>query len=128
MQSGTNAVHGAVVDHLVIDGLNAGLPFADRCVQDGRFRTSTDTRQHLRNRTRRTDYGFTLGGPLWLPTFYDGRNKSFFFVNFEQYRTSNTTSTGLATVPTRAYGTGDFSAALCSSYDRRTAERTGGID
>jgi hypothetical protein len=126
MKSGTNAFHGSGYDYLVNEGLNAGLPFSDRCVQDGRFCTGTDSRQHIRNRTRRTDYGFTLGGPIWIPKLYDGRNKSFFFVNFEQYRTSNTTSTGLATVPTQAYRSGDFSAALCTSYIGGSLDGTGG--
>ena len=126
MKSGTNAFHGSAYDYLVNEGLNAGLPFSDRCVQDGRFCTSPETRQHIRNRVRRTDYGFTLGGPVWIPKLFDGRNRSFFFVNFEQYRTSNTTSTGLATVPTNAYRSGDFSAALCQSYIGGSLDGTGG--
>jgi hypothetical protein len=126
MKSGTNQFHGSAYDYLVNEGLNAGLPFTDRCVQDGRFCTDYANRQHIRNRVRRTDYGFTLGGPIWIPKLYNGKNKSFFFVNFEQYRTSNTTSTGLATVPTNAYRSGDFSAALCTSYIGGSLDGTGG--
>ena len=77
MKSGTNAFHGGGFDYLVNEGLNAGLPFSDRCVQDGRFCTDTASRQHIRNRMRRTDYGFTLGGPIWIPKLYDGSEQKF---------------------------------------------------
>ncbi|HEX8688603.1 MAG TPA: carboxypeptidase-like regulatory domain-containing protein, partial [Pyrinomonadaceae bacterium] len=30
--------------------------------------------------------GGRVGGPIWIPGVYDGRNKSFFFVNFEEFR------------------------------------------
>jgi hypothetical protein len=126
MKSGTNNYHGSAYDYLANEGLNAGLPFTDRCVNDGRFCTSTDTRQQVRNRLRRTDFGFTFGGPIVIPKLFDGRNKSFFFVNFEQYRTTNSTSNGLINVPTTAYRNGDFSTALCNSYSGGTLDGTGG--
>ena len=40
----------------------------------------------LRPRTRRNDFGGTLGGPVWIPKLYNGRNKSFFFFSGEEYR------------------------------------------
>jgi len=121
MKSGTNALHGAGYDYLVNEAFNAGLPFTDRCVTD-----SLSCGQHVRNRVRRTDYGFTVGGPVVIPKIYNGQNKTFFFVNFEQYRTVNSTSNGLLTVPTTAYRGGDFSAALCNSYVGGTLDGTGG--
>jgi hypothetical protein len=127
MKSGTNAFHGSAFDYIANEGLNAGLPWTDRCVNDGRFCTNTDTRQHVRNRLRRSDYGFTFGGPIAIPKVYDGKNRSFFFVNFEQYRTVNTTSNGLLTVPTTAYRNGDFSTALCRSYTGGNLDGTGGV-
>ena len=127
MKSGTNAFHGGGFDYLVNEAFNAGLPFTDRCANDGAYCTSTDTRQHVRNRLRRSDYGFTLGGPIRIPKVYDGTNKSFFFVNFEQYRTATTTSNSLITVPTTAYRNGDFSAALCNSYTGGDLNGNGGV-
>jgi hypothetical protein len=121
MKSGTNSLHGSGYDYFVNEGLNAGLPFTDRCTQDGAYCTSTDTRQHIRNRVRRNDYGFTVGGPIRIPKVYDGRNKSFFFVNFEQFRQANNTASGVTTVPTLAYRAGDFSTALCNSVIGGTA-------
>src|SRR6478672_5459955 len=98
MRSGTNDFHGSAYDYIVNEALNAGLPFTDRCVPDGKYCTSTDTRQHVRNRVRRNDYGFTFGGPVRIPKIYNGKDKTFFFFNFEQYRDSRFTSTGLVTV------------------------------
>ena len=64
-----------------------------------------------RNRDRQNDYGFTIGGPVWLPHIYNGKNKTFFFFSWEQYRqTQGLTST--STVPTQAEIGGDFSASL----------------
>jgi hypothetical protein len=126
MKSGTNAFHGSGYDYLVNEGLNAGLPFTDRCTQDGRFCTDTADRQHIRNRIRRSDYGFTFGGPVRIPKVYNGRNKTFFFINFEQYRQRSSTSNGLITVPTQAYRSGNFSTALCNSYTGGGLDGTGG--
>ncbi len=66
---------------------------------------------------RRNDYGFTFGGPVRIPKLYDGRNKTFFFVNFEQFRQGNVNSSSQTTVPTLAYRNGDFTTALCSSVN-----------
>ena len=37
MKSGTNQFHGSGYDFFVNEALNAGLPFTDRCVQDGQY-------------------------------------------------------------------------------------------
>jgi hypothetical protein len=126
MRSGTNQYHGSAYDYLVNEALNAGLPFTDRCQVDGQYCTSSDTRQHIRNRVRRNDYGFTFGGPVKIPKLYNGTNRTFFFFNFEQYRNSNFTSTGLITVPTTAYRQGNFANALCASYTGGGTDGTGG--
>src|SRR5436190_4748668 len=99
MKSGTNQFHGSAYDYFVNEALNAGWPFTD------------DGNGHLiRSRERRNDYGFTLGGPV-LAKFYDGRNKTFFFFNFEQFR-ETTVNNFPITVPTLAYRRGDFREAL----------------
>src|SRR5437867_2297099 len=63
-------------------------------------------------RKRKNDYGFNIGGPIWLGKLYDGHGKTFFFFNFEQFRETQFIKTGIATVPTLAYRRGDFSQAL----------------
>ncbi|HEY4361139.1 MAG TPA: TonB-dependent receptor [Bryobacteraceae bacterium] len=126
MKSGTNAFHGSAYDYFVNEALNAGLPFTDHCVNDGAYcRTNPADHEHVRNRVRRNDYGFTFGGPIWIPKVFNGKNRSFFFANFEQFRQNNFTSSGLTTVPTLAYRGGDFSTALCNSYVGGTANGGG---
>src|SRR5215470_9224695 len=67
---------------------------------------------NLRRKTRRNDYGFTFGGPVWIPKLYDGRNRTFFFVNWEEYRAGANVTADAVSVPTAAYRNGDFSKAL----------------
>src|SRR5215470_3509989 len=108
MRSGTNQFHGGVYDYFVNEALNAGSPFTDRISTGDTGRAG----QHIRNTQRKNDYGFSIGGPIWLGNLYNGHGKSFFFFNFEQFRESQFINTGIATVPTLAYRRGDFSQAL----------------
>jgi hypothetical protein len=101
MRSGTNQFHGSVYEYYVNEFLNAGQPYTD----DG-------TGHNLRPRTRRNDYGYTFGGPVWIPKIYNGRDKSFFFISWEQYKVSLNNSNDPKTVPIPAYRLGDFSAAI----------------
>ena len=59
------------------------------------------------------NYGFSVGGPVWLPKLYNGRNKTFFYTSWDWYRV-NAPASGNLTVPTQAMVGGDFSA-LCTS-------------
>src|SRR6267378_3862684 len=108
MRSGTNQFHGGVYDYFVNEALNAGTPFTDRISTGDTGRAG----EHIRNTQRKHDYGFNIGGPIWLGKLYNGHGKSFFFFNFEQYRETQFINTGIATVPTLAYRRGDFSQAL----------------
>src|SRR5689334_17381151 len=107
MKSGSNVFHVSAYDYFVNEVLNAGTPFTDA----GSL-SPQKAGQHIRNAQRRNDYGFTFGGPVKLGKLYDGHDRTFFFFNFEQFRETQTVATGLTTVPTSAYRTGDFSAAL----------------
>ena len=126
MKSGTNTFHGSAYDYFVNEALNAGLPFTDRCAQSSLYCGPISTRQHIRNRVRRDDYGFTLGGPVEIPKVYSGKNRSFFFFNFEQFRQSNLNGTTTVSVPTPAYQQGNFATALCNSYVGGAVGATGG--
>jgi hypothetical protein len=55
-------------------------------------------------------FGGTFGGPVALPKIYNGRNRTFFFVNYEGNRTRSG-GAGFAFVPDANLRTGDFSAA-----------------
>ena len=64
-------------------------------------------------------FGANIGGPVFIPHFYDGRNKTFFFYSWEENRFGQpSTSNQTSTVPTAGERTGDFSAllALGTSY------------
>jgi hypothetical protein len=52
---------------------------------------------------RRNDYGFNVGGPVWIPKLYNGKNRTFFFFNREQYREFFVVNNVPITVPTAAY-------------------------
>jgi hypothetical protein len=94
MRSGTNALHGSAFEYMRNETLfNAYQPF-----------------NHQRPRDRRHDFGFNVGGPVYLPKLYDGKDKTFFFWSFEQNRL-NTGMDVWRTVPSTAYRNGDFSAS-----------------
>ena len=102
-KSGTNQLHGSAYEYLTNEAFNAFRPFSTPTAASPRSPKALD---------RKHDFGFTVGGPVYLPKLYDGRNKTFFFFNFEKYRNVTRGSGALATVPTEAYRRGDFSAAL----------------
>lgn len=111
MKSGTNSLHGSAYDYLVNTAFNAGLPFTDAGTQN-----PAEEGQHIRNAVHRNDFGGTLGGPVVIPKIYNGKNRTFFFVNFEQFRENKVISNGISTVPTPAYRDGNFSTAGCFAY------------
>ncbi|MCC6265158.1 MAG: TonB-dependent receptor, partial [Bryobacterales bacterium] len=61
-------------------------------------------------RLNRNQYGANVGGPVFIPKFYDGRNKTFFFFNWESGRRASGASAGYRLVPPSAMRAGDFSA------------------
>ncbi len=100
-RSGTNTYHASVYDYFVNEAFNAGIPF-----------TNNGNNQLVRPRARRNNFGGTFGGPVYIPKLYNGRNRTFFFVNYEKYLNKEGKFDGFGTVPTDAFRNGDFSAAL----------------
>src|SRR5260370_713143 len=99
-KSGVNAFHGTAFDILRNDKLDANSWFNNNQVP--RAPKPAD---------HQNDFGGSFGGPIWIPKLYNGRNKSFFFFEWEQYR-NNEGTTSVGTLPTDAERTGDFSALL----------------
>ncbi len=99
-KSGTNAFHGSLFDYYVHEKFGAGIPYTD----DGGGNL-------VRPPNRRNNFGGSLGGPIILPR-YDGHNRTFFFLSFEQFRQIETKAGLLGTMPTDAMRRGDFSEAL----------------
>ena len=104
MKSGTNQFHGSMYDYLQNADLDAGMPF-----------TNNGNGQLSRPQTTRNDYGFTVGGPVWLPKIYNGRNRTFFFFGWEQYIQDNNYLPSPITIPTAAYQAGNFSQAITAA-------------
>src|SRR5205085_9347174 len=72
---------------------------------------SNDLNGATKPRDHQNDFGGSLGGPVWIPKLYNGRNKTFFFFSYEQYG-NNVGTSNITTLPTDAERTGDFSALL----------------
>jgi hypothetical protein len=100
-RSGANQYHGSAYGYFANEALNAGIPFTD----DGQG-------HHNRPKVRRMDWGFSVGGPASVPKIYNGKNRTFFFFNYERYRDKQNAYMGLGTVPTTAMRGGDFSGIL----------------
>jgi hypothetical protein len=94
-RSGTNQYHGGGFDYLQNEAFNGATPFVNKLP-----------------RTRRNDYGYSLGGPVWIPKVYKGKDKTFFFYNKEQFREFFSVNDTAITVPTADYRAGKFAAAL----------------
>ena len=94
-KSGTNVLHGTAYDYLVNRALNAAQPYTG-----------------LKNAIHQNDYGFTVGAPVWIPKLYNGRNRTFFFVSFEEFYQNLINNTTPDTVPTAAYRAGNFSSLI----------------
>ncbi len=103
LKSGTNQWHGSAYDIFRNEDLDANTWYNN---QHGIPRD-------VGALDRQNDYGGTFGGPVWIPKIYNGKNKTFFFFSWEQYRQ---TFGGVSdtTVPTAAEKSGNFSADLTS--------------
>ena len=93
MKSGTNAVHGKVYDYFGNDKLNARSFFQGP----------------VKQKLRQNEGGFQVGGPVYIPKMYDGRNKTFLFFGQGLYYARLGGAGGLQTIPRADFKTGDFS-------------------
>lgn len=100
--SGTNTLHGdafEILRNTIFNAAGANPP-GTTSAKKGPVPTIN---QH--------NYGFSLGGPVWLGNLYNGKNKTFFHVSADWFRL-NLTDSAIMTVPTQAEVGGDFSALL----------------
>ncbi|HYM76046.1 MAG TPA: TonB-dependent receptor [Candidatus Dormibacteraeota bacterium] len=103
-KSGSNSVHGTVFEFFRNDALDAQSVFPNR--------PNPPPNPEL----RQNQFGFVLGGPVYIPKVYDGRNKTFFMANYEGGRIVNGTILS-GFVPTPAELSGDFSASGFPAFD-----------
>lgn len=93
LKSGTNQIHGSAFEFLrnqVLDARN--------------FFNTSSTRPPV----RQNQFGFNLGGPVWLPKLHNGRDRTFFFGDYEGTRIRRASQFNTL-VPTAAMRAGDFS-------------------
>ncbi len=91
-KSGTNELHGTAYEFLRNDALDARRFFeANRGVY----------KQH--------DFGWSVGGPVYIPKIYNGRSRTFFFASAEWFRNRVGAASQRLTVPTGEMYGGDFS-------------------
>ena len=101
-KSGTSQFHGVAYEFLRNDALNANTFFNNL----GGIKRSP---------LRYNNFGYTIGGPVYIPGVYnDNKDKTFFFFSQEFHRII-TYSTFQASVPTANERQGIFSSPVCIS-------------
>lgn len=109
-KSGTNGFHGDLYELFRNEDLDANVWGNDYMLKTQSL--SAAARKPFETPLdRQNDYGGVFGGPVIIPHFYNGRDKTFFFFSWEQYRQTQGGVT-TSTVPTDAMRNGDFSAIL----------------
>lgn len=107
-KSGANDPHGSLYYFIRNDAFDARNAFAAR-----------------KSPFRYNQYGGTLSGPVVLPRIYNGKDKTFFFFNYEGWQNRRFQS-NILSVPTEAMRAGDFSnlrdatGKLIQIYDPNT--------
>ena len=106
-KSGTNDFHGSLWEFNQTSFLDANSFFTNKAGQP-------KPPYHY------NQYGLAVGGPVWIPKVFNGKNKLFWFLTYEGLKDSDPANSPLetgnpvnyATVPTAAERNGDFSALL----------------
>src|SRR5271155_4637623 len=91
-KSGTSSYHGSLFEYLQNDAFDAD-PYGFNGKAPKHFNT----------------FGGSLGGPLSIPRLYDGKDKTFFFLDYEGNRRSTAVAQQFL-VPTQAERNGDLTA------------------
>jgi hypothetical protein len=117
IKAGTNGLHGSAYWTKMPPGIFANDFFANKA---GTPRPDfTYTR-----------WGGTVGGPVWIPKVYNGRNRTFFMYGLEGIPEARPRNNGVFNIPTEKMRSGDFSELLAVNagyqlYNPFTARRDG---
>ena len=115
-KSGTNQLHGSVFE-----------THRNNAIGLARARTDSYTTPP---KLIRNEFGGNAGAPLIIPKLYNGKDRTFWFFNYEGYRLASGATWGF-TVPTMAMRNGDFSdlkdsqGRLQTLYDPLTTTANG---
>jgi hypothetical protein len=94
LKSGTNSLHGDLWEYVRNTVFNANDYFANQ----------TDT---PRPAYHQNQFGGTIGGPVYIPKVYNGRNRTFFFFDYQGTRISTPTAS-TSSVPTPLMHSSNF--------------------
>ena len=101
-KSGTRSLHGSLWEYYQ-DAAISARPY-----------TATPQSEPTVPKNIFNEYGFSVGGPVYIPKILTRRDKLFFFQDFDR-TTRRQLITGTQTVPTTAMLGGDFSAVLAGA-------------
>jgi hypothetical protein len=104
-KQGTNDFHGSAYDLLKNRVLDANSWLNN--YQNAVFGPNSATKPI----DTQNNFGASIGGPVRVPWLYNGKDKTFFFFNYEGFRQVNG-GKSLQSAPTQAMLSGDFSALL----------------
>ena len=104
-KSGETAFHGGAFGFFRSQIFNANLFFNNRAgVPLGGIRYA--------------DFGYYLGGPVWIPKLTSREHaKTFFFFGQELLRTENSVQQNITNIPTLAQRSGNFNVPVCTLYN-----------
>lgn len=115
-KSGTNDIHGTWTYNMLRDIWNAaGWSVNQNPANPPGYRP--------KNRLNETGGG--IGGPVYIPKVYDGRNKTFFYVSDDNNLAPITPTSVTNTVPTTLMTQGNFSQLPQAIYDPATTSGSG---
>lgn len=121
-KSGGNELHGSGYYYHRNDVFDASPVFSRLSTVDPATGQAILPRKPAR---REHEFGFTLGGPVYIPGLYNGRNKTFFFGDYQGQRNKYPFERGspFTTVPTALSRNGDFREFGGITIDGETVNR-----
>ncbi len=111
-KSGTDAFHGSLFEYLQNDALNAAGSVFDALKARTDCTVTPRPAGCKKPPLKQHEFGGTFGGPVRIPKLYNGHDKTFFFVDFTDFKYRPSSVNGSLTTIPNAYRTGDFSQAL----------------
>ncbi len=132
-KAGTNTYHGSVYDQHWQQRWNASRHFTGLAFQEAVRRGDKKPGDPKEPAGRSNNFGGALGGPVFFPKLFNGKDKLFFFFSYSGFyqRRVETESDINRTVPKMAWRQGDFSdllgvdAVKYTVYDPRSARQEG---
>jgi hypothetical protein len=108
-KSGTNQLHGDAYEFFRNDKLAANSFFNNL----GSVNPGPDGKARVPP-LRYNNFGYTVGGPVYIPKLYNGKNKTFFFFS-EEFRRVITYGSFQGTLPTADEKRGVFPLPVCTA-------------